>query len=529
MLKKAWLPIIILYVAVGFLIYSNVLVDGIFVYDDFEYIVDNPLVQTLSFFEDMTDPRHIGYLSFALNYALDGYDPYGYHLFNIIIHITNAMLVFLFVSLVLKILRQGDESQTAWDSLVAFSSGLIFLVHPVETQAVSYVTQRFTSLTALFYLAAVVSYLGARWRIERSEGLFISYLLYAVSVLSCILAMKTKEISFTAPFMLLALEYLLFRGSILSNRRYIFLIPLFATLIIIPLSLLGPEYGLIGTGQGVDEVTRRDKLFDLYQRSNYEYLLMQFRVIIIYIRLLLLPIHQLAVYDLKASHSLFELKVLASLALLLTLAGAALAGWMRSFRTDPVHAPAYRLVSIGILWFFVTLSIESSFIPIKDVIFEHRTYLPSVGFIAAFSMLFVQAVRRFSPVQKSKAVAAVALLAIVIPLSAATYSRNFVWTDEVVFWDDIVQKTGKAIGYNNRGNAYAKKGQLELALKDLDKTISFFPDATDKMAWENSDFTPMNMMKTYQSRGNIYAQMGDTARAQADFEMSRRVMGMGMQ
>ncbi|MHB8883207.1 MAG: tetratricopeptide repeat protein [Thermodesulfovibrionales bacterium] len=527
-LNKAWLPVLILYAAVGFLIYSNVLAEGIFVYDDFEYIVDNPLLQDLCYYKDLAGLRPVGYLSFAFNHALSGFRPYGYHLFNIIIHISNALLVFLFVSLTLKILRQGEAGQLPWDSLAAFSSGLIFLVHPVETQAVSYVTQRFTSLAAFFYLAAVVSYLGARWRIERSPGLFISYLLYGLSVLSCILAMKTKEISFTAPFMLLAFEYLLFTGSIFSGRRYFFLIPFVATLVIIPLSLLGPEFWLTGYGRGVDEITRRDKLFDLYRRSTGEYLLTQFRVIVIYLRLLLLPIQQQAVYALRASHSLFEPKVLASLTLLLSLAGAAVVNWRRSFRADPVHAPAYRLISIGILWFFVTLSVESSIIPIKDVIFEHRIYLPSAGFIAAFSMLFVLAIQRAGQIEKSRIVAVVALLALIVPLSLATYTRNKVWTDEVIFWDDIVKKTGKAIGYNNRGNAYVQKGQLDLALKDLDKTISFFPDVTDKMAWENSDFSRRNIMKTYMTRGSIYAKLGDKERAQADFDMAKRVGEEGM-
>lgn len=524
--KKAGLVALVIYAAAGFLIYSNVLTDGIFMFDDFEYVVDNPILQNTSFFTDMTDPRHIGYLSFALNYNLDGWDPYGYHLLNIIIHIANALLVFFFVRLLLKIFRYGDQGQEPWDTLAAFTAGLIFLAHPIETQAVSYITQRFTSLTSLFYLVSVVSYLSARWRLERSKEMYIPYVMYAASIVSCILAMKTKEIAFTIPFIIAILEYLLFRGSALSGRRFIYLIPLFATLVIIPLSLFGPEYGLMDYGKGVDEITRKDKLFDLQERSTFEYLITQFRVIVIYLRLLVFPVGQLAVYDLRASKSLLDVKVIASLVLLLTIAGSAVYCWLKSSKAGPDALPVYRITSIGIIWFFVTLSVESSIIPIKDLIFEHRTYLPSVGFFAAFSVIFMRMLRRFISGKYAVVKTAACILAVVVPLAATTYKRNVVWTDEVLFWGDVVEKTGKAIGYNNRGNAYVKKGQLELALQDLDKTISFFPNVTDEMAWENSDFTPGNMAKTFQSRASVYAAMGDALRAQADTDMARRIMGV---
>ncbi|MDA8084223.1 MAG: tetratricopeptide repeat protein [Nitrospiraceae bacterium] len=522
-----WLIVLVVYAAAGLLLYSNVITNGVFLFDDFEYIVGNPLIHDLSFFSNITDPRHIGYLSFALNYALDGEDPYGYHLLNVIIHIVNAFQVFLLTGLLLKLLHFEDE-RAHLRQLAAFFSGLLFLVHPVETQAVSYITQRFTSLTSLFYLGSILSYLAVRARIEEGKLATREYLIYALGVLSCVLAMKTKEIAFTAPFMIAFLEYLLFPGSGHPSRRFVFLVPFLASLIIIPLALFGPEWGIIAQGSGIDEVTRGDKLYDLYQRSSFDYLINQFGVILTYMRLLVLPIHQLAVYDLKAAYSLFELKVLAPLAFLLCVAGSAVYSWRKAGSASPSDAPVYRLFSVGVLWFFVTLSVESSVIPIKDMIFEHRVYLPSVGFFAIVPAVFFWAGERFLGRGYRPARVVAVMAVIVIILSGLTYRRNFVWVSEVALWDDVVQKTGKAIGYNNRGNAYMKEGKLDLALRDLDKTISFFPNAKDKMAWENSDFTPTNMSKTYMSRGNVYEMLGDSKRAQADFDMARQVM-MGQQ
>jgi tetratricopeptide (TPR) repeat protein len=519
--------IVLLFGTIGFVLYRDVILNGPFLFDDFEYILGNPMIKSLAYFTNIADPRYLGYFSFAVNYGLDGEDPFGFHLVNVTIHVMNALLVFGVWKTVLNLLSSGDDRTPGGHSAVAFFAALIFLVHPIETQAVSYITQRFTSLSALFYLLSVLLYLHARVRLEKGSGeRKRGYAIYILSVVFAVFAMKTKEIAFTIPFMVAILEFLLFEKSQYGKRRFYFLIPFAAMLIIIPLSLFGPEWGLSARGSGIDEATRRDKLYDLSRRSPYEYLVTQFRVIVTYIRLLVFPVRQLAVYDYPASHSLFEPRVLLSLAFLLGIAGAARHSWRKARKADFREAPYYRLLSIGILWFFVTISVESSVIPIKDIIFEHRLYLPSAGFFASCAGLFMLIAARFRHFVSGRAAAAVGAVSVIAALSVATYTRNAVWTDEVGFWNDVVQKTGKAIGYNNRGNAYLKKGEYALALRDLDRTIGFFPRARDIMAWENSDFTPSNMAKTYISRGQVYEQLGDPLRAQEDFETANRIMKM---
>ena len=110
--------------------------------------------------------------------------------------------------------------------------------------------------------------------------------------------------------------------------------------------------------------------------------------------------------------------------------------------------------------------------------------------------------------------------------SLSTYARNGVWTDELAFWDDVVRKApDKAIGYHNRGNAHAKLGNVEAALRDMDKTISMFPreaDAADR--YEQSDFTAVNMAKTYVNRGSVYLMIGEVELAEADFTRSRALV-----
>jgi len=522
--KKIRLWMLVFFIVVGLGIYANVILDGIFIFDDFEYVVGNPFIQNLSNL-DLSDPRQIGYLTFALNYALGGDDPRGFHLVNVLIHIVNTVLVFFLIGTLLRILSgPRQEPDRVEQESVPFLAALIFLVHPVGTMAVSYVAQRFTSLATMFYLLSVLGYLSARVRLEQSRESRAGYALLVASLLCTLLAMRTKEISFTIPFALAAFELLLFRSSTFGTRRFLYLIPYSALLCIIPLSIFGPNLGLISSGEGIAEVTRREKIYDLTERSTLQYLLTQFRVIVIYIRLLLFPIGQRVVYDLKVSQSLLDPWVLLSIGFLSTIVTTAVITWRRASAAASAQGALPKLAALGILWFFLTLSIESSIIPIKDIIFEHRTYLPSVGFFAAVSVLLVLGLRKIRTHGSRVVLTAVLAAVLAITLGTATVLRNQVWTDELIFWDDVVQKNPeKAIGYHNRGNAFAKLAIYDRALEDMNWTIASFPKnpLAARSSFEIADFTAENMAKTYMNRANVYLNLGLRELANADMKRAK--------
>lgn len=525
------LSVLALLTVTSLAIYSNILRQGQFLFDDNDYIFNNPIIQQLESFQNFTDPRYIGYLSFYLNFIIGGLNPFSFHLFNVIIHGLNGFLIFLLVTYVIRIADRGDcdDSSPGWPVLLPLMTAVLFVCHPLATQSVSYITQRFTSLSAFFYLLAVVLYLAARQRFERIPEGNAAYLPYLFSLAATALAMKTKEISFTIPFTLFFLELILFGGSYFKLRRMVFLIPYIITLLIIPLSIYGPSWGILQPGTpGVAEITRLDKIYDLEQRSRYEYFISQSRVVMTYLRLLIFPYNQRVIYEFAASRTFWSFPVILSFLAIACIHLYAFYCWLTASISSGRKALENRIIAIGILWFFITISIESSLIPIKDLIFEHRTYLPSFGIMLVVSVYLLRLAEKLRPAEdfRIKAVALTTLLIVV--LGTATYSRNRVWTNELLFWQDVVKKApNKAIGYHNRGLAYSKMGYMEQALKDLDVTISYFSqEQKPGMTWESADLSRFNMSKAYVNRANIHYALGHTAEAEKDEQLARELFAV---
>lgn len=452
------LPVFLLIMFLATLIYSNSL-SVPFLYDDIQNIVENPRIKRLTNLLDLSGTRYVGFLSFALNYYFGKLNLFGYHLVNLTIHILNAFLVYVLVQLFFKtpVMNKSGSKGMNRHSWEALTTALLFVAHPVQTQTVTYIVQRFASLAALFYLLAVVCYL--KWRVTESKYQLFWYI---IALISTILAMKTKEISFTLPIMLLLVEAVFFDK--LEKRRWIFLIPFLLTLLIIPLSQIDALRGAeVGLAQETKEISRIDYLFT------------QFRVIVTYIRLLLVPIHQTLDYAYPIYHSFFEPAVFLSFFFLLIVFGLSI------YLVFNSSAILLRLVGFGSLWFFLTLSIESSIIPIKDVIYEHRLYLPSVGFFLSCIMLGDEVrlrIGRKGAIQAySKAIFSLIFLSVIFPLSLSAYMRNMVWKDEVRLWEDVVEKAPqKARGYINLGSALEDMGESEKAMLNYEQALRLNPN-----------------------------------------------------
>jgi tetratricopeptide (TPR) repeat protein len=501
--------------AAAILIYSETF-SYPFVFDDVENIIENYRLRDPASFWPPSGTRDIGFLTFALNYRFGGLEVFGYHLVNTLIHIINALLVWSVVVFTFRtpqMVRSVSRMQTRY--LIALTASLIFVTHPLQTQAVIYVVQRFASLATLFYLLSVVLYIKARLCVEgagtgtRSPvgGVWgvKTLALGTGAFLSAVLSMKTKEISFTLPFIILLYECMFFDSKIFTPKRLLFLVPIFSTALLIPLSIVGVDKPV---GDVIGELGEAARETETIPRGVY--LTTQFRVITTYIRLLFMPLGQNLDYDYPHYYSFFTPGVFFSFVFLVALFGLSIYLYALSRRTGSGHQ---LLTSFGILWFFITLSVESSVVPIRDVIFEHRVYLPSVGAVVAFSAAAFygfdyvgerRGVKRISPVL----MACVLLLVTALPMGIGAYKRNQVWSGWVTLWEDVVRKSPeKARGHNNLGLAYKKAGLRERELKEYMEAVRIEPEYAE----------------AYANIGNVYVQIGRTDEAIEKYKEALRL------
>ena len=472
MLQRYYVHLILIAV-LGFLAYSNTF-NVPFQWDEHNFIVENPIIKNLDYFLEPSKAegfelysavrnRYIGYLTFALNYRLHGFDVTGYHIVNLTIHLLNAMLVYLLVILTFRTPFLRVSALREKSGYIALFTALLFVSHPIQTEAVTYIFQRLASLAAFFCLLSIAVYIKSRL----SEKNSVKYSFYALSVISAILAMKTKENAFILPIAIVLYEYFFFNGKI--NKRLLWLIPLLLTMLIVPLTIIGLDRSAGEIISGLDSATVGYK-----DVSRGDYLLTQFRVIVTYIRLLFFPINQTIDYDYPIYTSFFDPPVILSFLFLLSLMGGAGYLLYRSRFSDR----AVRLAVFGISWFFLALAMESSIVSIATVIDEYRVYLPSVGAFAAMAVAAIFFLKKLH--SRFSIVFALALISIPVIFAGATYARNRVWQSEVNLWADVVKKNPQyPRAQYNLAKSYLDEGMLDKAMAHFWIVLKLRPDDAD--------------------------------------------------
>lgn len=415
---------VLLIVLVGCVVYANSI--GVpFVFDDHNAIVSNLRIREL-WPGPLTAARPIVELSLALNYALGGLAVAGYHLFNVAAHVTCALLLFDLVrrTLVLTGTERGRERMIAW--WVA----LLFVVHPLQTEAVTSVIGRSEVLVALWYLATLDLFLFGVMRRDRAG------IAWSAAVLCCALGMATKPVMVTAPLTALLAARLIVRTPRTfeepsdEDAR-----PMWA-----PLLGFAATWGVLAylivrrpnPGAGLD--------IDI---SPPTYFLTELGVTWHYLRLLVWPVGQTIDYDWPlATDPLAHTVIVPAIGWVVVL--ALLAWLVRSRRSAAAFWLAFALI---------TLAPSSTFVPIADVAVEHRMYLPLAGF-AVLVVLAGAGLARRAP----RLVIAVGA-AVVIVLGLATVQRNSVWRDPVTLWEDALAKAPlKPRIYRSLQYAYEQRG-----------------------------------------------------------------------
>jgi len=452
-----------------------------FQFDDAVALTGNPAIT--GFHLDPRGRRILGDLSFAASYRLFGDRPLGYHVVNVAIHVANALLVFWLVRSLVRSYSMRRAAAGGRDTAIAVVAAVLFAVHPMQTQAVTYIVQRYASLAAGFFLLACCSYV--RFRLASSAR--ASFAWYALFLASSLAAFETKESALVLPLAILLLELVFFSAT--ARRRLLFFSPF----------LLGAAAaaGLaLASGLTLGRLDAATRLGT--ELPRYDYALTQLRVVATYLRLLVVPVGQNLDHDVSVSRSFLEPGVLLAAAAHAALLGGAALALARGRRKDPL----WRLVGFGVLWFYVTLLVESSFIPIVDLMFEHRVYLPSVGILVAAAALLAGI-----PALSSRRAWGATVLALTLALMGLTLARNRVWRSDLALWTDAVSKSpNKARPLNNLGAALFARGDPGGAFALYERAIRADP-------W---------YVKAYFNVGEALQSLGQYAEAIPPYERFRR-------
>ena len=482
------------------LIYAETLTSP-FILDDIHNIRDNPHIRVpfLSLknlawagFQSPLANRPVANISFALNYYFHGYNLVGFHVVNILIHIASGIFLYLLVKATIR--TPALRARYAKFGWIPFFTAFIWLVHPLQTQSVTYLVQRMNSLAAMFYVLSLWLYVKFRL----SAGRRAKWPLLGGCILAGMLAFGTKEISATLPGFIILYEWYFFQGlSRQWAKRHMLILAAFGVfIIVISLAYFGNEPVV----RILNDYNSRD--FTLAQR-----VLTQFRVVILYISLLIWPqpLRLSLDHDIALSYSLTNpITTLLSMTIIVVLIVLAIR-----------FAKRERLISFCILWFFGNLVIESSIIGL-ELVFEHRNYLPSM---LAILLLVVLVFKYLKPAW----VGVVALCVMGTLFTGWTFERNKDWSDEITLYRDCVEKApGKARPYNNLGAALMRDGSLAEAVEQLKTALNIKPDFVD---------AHYNLGYALSRQGNLKAgiyQFGETLRLDPDNLKALNNMGVAL-
>lgn len=431
---------------------------GAFQLDDRSSVVENPAVKDLTAFlrggfwaELRGAGRPLTTLTFAVDHAISGLSPLAFHLTSVAVHLAVVLLVFAFTRRVLQLAGAARADGVALFVAAAFA------LHPIETEAVSYVAQRSESLASGLYLATLLLLLDADRQGFRGRGLVP----WAGAVVAFAAALAAKAIAITAPvayvLLVLAVPSREERERLASwRRRALALAPLGALAAGFAALTLLSIRGSPDAGFSVAVAPRSYPLTELRAMARY-------------LRLLAWPAGQSADPDFPPSVRFTEPAVVASAALVAALLAGAAVLVVRGRRGNSPGAAAARIGGLGIAWFFLVLSVTSSVVPLADPVAEHRVYLAAWGVLVAVAVAverLAAASRAPQAPQAGQAAVAAAVVAC-LALAAVTWARNAVWETPLAFWRDAVAKApGRARPHLGLAYAIATGGDVEAALPE---------------------------------------------------------------
>jgi tetratricopeptide (TPR) repeat protein len=498
-----WFPLTL--VALGILAWSNVFACA-FIFDDKIMITGNARLHHLwPPWDAVTVPtRWVVDLSFALNHAISGFNPADFHLTNLAIHIVAGLLLYGLVRRTLRLPALADRFG-AQAALLGFLVAALWLVHPLQTESVTYIVQRMESLMGAFYLAVFYTFVRSFDSLRPDSWRGLAWGL-------CLLGMGTKEIMVTVPPLLI-----LFDATFVADgwgdavrRRWRIHAAMLAT--------LAGFVALFYWGV-VRARSHGDVFYDASAR--WSYLLTQPQALLLYLRMTVIPWPLCLDYKWPLVETwrqvLWQAPLVASM--------AAFSAYGACRRQPWAFCSA---------WFFVILAPTSSLIPLQDVVFEHRMYLPLAGALA-FAIVGTGSLAAHLPAGRACALrwAGGTLLGLAIPvLASLSWVRNQDYRTEETMWRDVIRKRPDNYrAYVACSTAFLQDHRTVEAMRMSQAALARLPDYTGipydelmrlRRAHQNMPIAEYAMLRN--NLGAAYLALDRHAEALAQFREAVRVL-----
>jgi len=453
------------------IVYANALDNG-FIFDDYDLVANNPQIRSiekipeiLGIGESPMRYRPVRFVSYALDSFLFGLKPWGYHLSNLFYHILTAFLVYLIVR------------NLVGSSRPALLAAALFAVHPIQTEAVTYISGRRDVLSTLFYLLGFYAFLQYRLRPQ------VRYLILICTAL--VLGLLTKEMVVTLPIMFLCYDFYIHFPDGHRTLDRSFFRSVFATIRNVLFKykfLYGPMFLIAGLFL-LDKIFIHNpsRMVGLYGSTLFLHVLTMCKIFVTYLTLLVFPVTLNADYSYNAfplAESALDPWAWIAVAVLAGI-GCALLKALQS----------HKILAFGGLWFCITLLPVSQIIPHHEPMAEHYLYLPSFGF-CLLAALGAESLLRSASLRKY---ASVTVAAILLLLSWRTVVRNQDWHDDMSFWTKTVQTAPMSSrAHYNLGLAYFRQG-------GIDQAIGHYKDAL--RIWPNNPRVHTNLGTAYYAKG----------------------------
>lgn len=462
-LKHKKIFALILFLIIGLAIYGNSFNNQLF-WDDDDNIVNNVYIKDWQYLPNFFTEslisgagqvsnywRPLLLISFAVDYRLWGMAPFGFHLTNILLHIIAAWLIFLLLN---ELIRIADSELAQSDSVNAgrwftdksvwlpFLVSCLFLIHPLQTEAITYVAGRADPLSSVFCLLAIYYYV----LYKQSNCLWQ----YGASLLFFLFGLLTKEQVILLPLLIILVELVFFVKAL--DKKII----IKALKLSLPfLAMAAAYFAWRITVLNFNDILHGFAYDAVYSHSVWLRLLTFCSVILGYFKLLFIPLDLHMAREVTTVNSFFSWPVVVFILL------SALIFWLglRTWAKD-------RLIAFGLWWFFIILLPRTNIFQINRPMYEHWLYLPMIGFwLALFCLaaLFFKKIKNDNPGFGQKLFYASAILMAVYSLSLGflTIKRNKDWQNPVTFYKKNLAYTPNSfIQHNNLGMAYAATGQL---------------------------------------------------------------------